>query len=151
MSGDSPPPANVGVFVRASPEEVWRLVGDIVRMPEWRPHLEGLHWIDEPERVSSRFAGESTFAIWRNIRLVCRVTVWDPPFRFGYEVVEGPIRADAHWVIEPRDDGSYLYSAGDIVGNSSSTKLLRPLARPMYMRVVRKELEQLKRLAESDP
>lgn len=100
--------------------------------------------------MGSRFEGRSTFLMWRQVRLVCRITEWQPPRHYRYEVISGPIRADALWGIRPRDDGSYVFGAGDIVGRSASIRLLRPLAKPLYLRETTKEFDRLKRILESD-
>jgi hypothetical protein len=107
-----------------------------------------MHWLDEPARVGSRFEGLSTFALWRRVRLVCRITQWDPPTRYRYEVIEGPIRADALWGVRPEGDGSWFFGDGDIVGKSLLTRVLRPLAQPLFARETRSELRRLKEILE---
>ncbi len=117
-------------------------------MSAWRPRLQDMHWLDEPARVGSRFEGASTFALWRKVRLVCRITQWEPPTHFRYEVIEGPIRADALWGVRPEGDGSWFFGAGDILGKSLLTRVLRPLAAPLFARETRSELRRLKEILE---
>jgi len=136
----------LGVFVERTPAEVWAFVSDITQMSAWRPRLQDMRWLDEPARVGSRFEGASTFALWRKVRLVCRITQWEPPTHFRYEVIEGPIRADALWGVCPESDGSWFFGAGDIVGKSLPSRVLRPLAAPLFARETRSELRRLKEI-----
>lgn len=90
--------------------------------------------MNEPATIGSRFEGFSSFGPWRSTRLVCRVTEWEPERHYRYEVIEGPIRADALWGVRPDGNATYFFGAGDIVGQSWSTRLHLPLAKPVFMR-----------------
>lgn len=143
------PNENVALEVAVPPDVAWRVLADVTRIPQWRSHIADVRWLDEPG-VGARFEGVSTFMVWRRIHLVCRITEWEPPRQFRYEVIEGPIRADSLWGIRETEAGCYLYSSGDIVGNSWSTKLLRPIARPLYIRQTQSELRRLKKVLEDE-
>lgn len=140
---------NVGLFIERPIAEVWDYVSDLSKLCDWRAHLRDVRWIDPPGTVGSRFEGFSSFGPWRNTRLVCRVTEWVPQQHYRYEVIEGPIRADALWGVRPRGDGTYFYGGGDIVGRSWSTRLLRPLAKPLFLRETRAEMRRAKNILEA--
>lgn len=138
---------NVGVEVEVPPNVAWLALADVARIPEWRSHIADVRWLDEPG-VGASFTGVSTFFVWRHLRLVCRITEWEPPRHLRYEVTEGPIRADSLWGIRPTSVGCHVYSTGEIVGASWPTRLMRPIARPLYLRQTRAELRRLKELLE---
>lgn len=140
---------NVSVVIERSVADVWDYVADLGKLCEWRSHLRDVHWLDDPATVGSRFEGFSSFGPWRNTRIVCRVTEWEPEQHYRYQVVDGPIRADALWGVRPRGGATYFYGAGDIVGRTWSTRLLRPLARPLFMRETQSEMQRAKEILES--
>jgi hypothetical protein len=145
---DPDPAENVGIDVAVPPEAAWPVLADVTRIPEWRAHIAEVRWLDEPG-VGARFEGVSTFLVWRHLRLVCRITEWEPPHHLRYVVTEGPIRADSLWGIRPTPEGCHVYSTGDIVGASWSTRLLRPIARPLYLNQTQRELRRLHDLLEA--
>jgi hypothetical protein len=109
-----------------------------------------VRWLDEPATIGSRFGGLSSFGPWRNTRLVCRVTESEPEHHYRCEVIEGPIRADALCGVRPDGDETYFFGAGDVVGASWSTRLLRPLAKPLYRRETQSEMRRAKEIIEAN-
>ena len=139
----------VGIDINRSPEDVWAFVSDLPKTPQWRPHLGTVRWLDEGNRgVGARFETVTTFLFWRNVRIVCEITQWEPPHQFRYVVVSGPIRADALWGIRPQGRGSHFFAAGDIVGHSLLARISRPLARPLFLRQTNADLRRLKAVLE---
>jgi hypothetical protein len=140
---------SVGIDIDRSPEDVWAFVSDLPKTPRWRPHLGTVRWLDEGKRgVGAKFETVTTFLFWRNVRIICEITEWEPPHHFRYVVVSGPIRADALWGIRPRDKGCRFFAAGDIVGSSRLAKISRPLARPLFLRQTNADLRRLKEVLE---
>lgn len=149
--GPPQPVENISLHIARPAQIVWDYISDLERLCEWRGHLRDVRWLDEPQQVRSRFEGRSSFALWRNIHLVCEVTEWEPGRHYRYEVVEGPIRADALWGVRPDETGSSFFSAGNIAGHSLSTRALRPIARPLFIREARREMTRAKTILESEP
>jgi uncharacterized protein YndB with AHSA1/START domain len=146
-----PPVENITVSIARPAPVVWDLISDLERLTEWRGHLRDVRWVDEPRQLGSTFEGLSSFALWRNIRLVCRVTEWEPDRYYRYEVIDGPIRADALWGVRPDETGTCFFSAGNIVGYTFSTRALRPIARPLFIHETRREMNRVKTILESEP
>lgn len=142
---------NISVSIARPVPIVWDFISDLERLCEWRGHLRDVRWLGEPQQVGSAFEGFSSFAPWRNIRLVCQVTEWEPDRHYRYEVVEGPIRADALWGVRPEGTGSCFFSAGNIAGRTLSTRVLRPIVRPLFIRETRREMTRAKTILESEP
>lgn len=140
---------NVGVVIERPVGDVWEFVSDLERLPDWRAHLRDVRWLDEPATTGSCFEGFSSFGPWRNTRMVCRVTAWEHEHHYRYEVIEGPIRADALWGVRPDGDVTYFYGAGEIVGASWSTRLLRPIAKPLFKRETQAEMRRAKEMLEA--
>ena len=53
------------------------------------------------------------------------------------------------WGVRPEGSGSYFFGAGDIVGNSLLTRVLRPLAKPLFVRQTQSELRRLKEILDA--
>lgn len=140
---------NAGVMINRSLSDVWAYVSNLAHLCDWRSHLRDVRWMDQPSKVGSRFEGFSSFGPWRNTRLVCRVTEWEPERHYRYEVIEGPIRADALWGVRPEGNLTYFFGAGDIVGRSWSTRLLRPLVKPLFTRETQSEMRRAKEILET--
>lgn len=140
---------NVGVVIERSVADVWDYVSDLGKLCDWRSHLRDVDWLDAPATVGSRFEGFSSFGPWRTTRLVCQVTEWEPERHYRYEVIEGPIRADALWGVRPDGEATYFYGAGDIFGRTWSTRLLRPLAKPLLKRETQSEMLRAKEILEA--
>jgi uncharacterized protein YndB with AHSA1/START domain len=140
------------VEIDRRPEDVFAYVTDPSRFSEWqeavvRAHLEGSGPLQQGSRVSltRRIGGK------REQTMTSALTEYEPPRRYAFRVVDGPVRALGKGRFEPLDDGSRtrLTFELDFEGHGIG-KLLVPL---VVRRQAAKELPQshanLKRRLES--
>jgi uncharacterized protein YndB with AHSA1/START domain len=131
---------------KASPQEVWRLLTDTSTWPSWTFPDEA---VLEQEGSSER---EGVGAI-RRFRTRGRITrervvVFEPPTRFGYELLSGiPIKDYRAEVLLKPDDG------GTVIEWRSAFRGQFPLpprwVKPRLERIVRMTAEELAHAAES--
>lgn len=96
--------------IRATPEEVWALVADITRMPQWSPeNIEG-RWLDGavPTAVGARFAGTNRNGA-RTWSTVCTVIESEPARSFAFRVAVGPLPiSEWRYTFEPTPGGTHV-------------------------------------------
>lgn len=96
--------ASVERRVAGAPEEVWRVITDVERMPEWRP---------EVDRVE-RLAGRGALPVWRESgaggALTMEVTELDPPRRMVTRIADEGLPFGGTWSyeLEPAGTGTRL-------------------------------------------
>lgn len=76
------------IHIDATPEEVWGLVADVTRMPEFSPEVVEVRWVDPGPHapvVGAHFEGTNRLADFEWTRL-CTVTAVDRPKVFAYTV-----------------------------------------------------------------
>ena len=103
------------IEINATPEEVWSVVADSSRLPEWAPPVQGISEISHgPEGVGTTRVCEVDFA-GRPGTMTERCVEFDPPRRAGYVVDEdslgfGKMFADYGFTvtIEERPNGSSI-------------------------------------------
>jgi uncharacterized protein YndB with AHSA1/START domain len=119
-----PRPITTSVDIAADPEEVWRVVGEVARMPEWSPELRRLVVLGrKPVRVGTTLLGVNRrgWAIWPTTSKVTRL---EP----GRAVAWRTRESGATWSyeIEPTVGGSRLTARRDIDSFTIGTTLLAP-------------------------
>ena len=121
-----PLPISVSVDVAASPEQVWAVVGDVRRMPEWSPELRRLAVLGRsPVAVGTTLLGLNRRGLvaWPTSS---RVTRWEP----GRAVAWRTRESGATWTYELTGTGSgagsgtRLTARRDLPGFPAGTWLL---------------------------
>ena len=77
--------------IEAAPEHVWNILTDVTRLPDWA-YAEGRY----PHPVEGKYGSEQTEGVgtlWIGIAAdgqaaTQKVTVWDPPKKLAYELLE---------------------------------------------------------------
>ena len=100
----------VSTRVAATPQEVWDLITDVTRIPEFSPEVVAARWLgDAGPAPGARFAGTNRLGDFEWER-VCTVVELDPPRAFAYVVGD---RFDgspsARWSFELEEDGDGTY------------------------------------------
>jgi uncharacterized protein YndB with AHSA1/START domain len=120
-----PLPISEAVDIAAPPEQVWAVVGDVVRMPEWSPELRRLVVLGRGQvGVGSMLLGLNRrgFAAWPTRS---RVTRFEPGCAVAWRTKE----SGATWTYElvPTDAGTRLTGRRDLPDFSLATTVLGPL------------------------
>ncbi|HEX6700367.1 MAG TPA: SRPBCC family protein [Gaiellaceae bacterium] len=127
------------VVIRRPPEDVYDLVADLRRAPEWQSSLER---VDVERGVEIRtFAGhqqEAKFEVTEAVR----------PSRFGIDSQAGPIRAHAVFTFTPDGDGTRVDFRLDLEAGGAA-RLAAALMHGRVAREARQNLQRLKELLEA--
>jgi uncharacterized membrane protein len=142
--------ASFEVVIARDPGDVFAFVADLPQTPRWRTHLDEVSWLDDaPTAPGRRFRVRTTFAGTRDLELACEVTVWDPPRRFAYRVVDGPLTADNEYLVEPAEPGTRFVMTGAAGRAGRVARLFQPVLSRMYSRATSAEVERLRDLLEN--
>ena len=121
-------------------DEVWAFLTDLPNTGRWRQRMD-VSWVD-PGRT---FKVTSSFGPWRKMTMTGEVTANEPPRRFAYRIIEGPLKARNEYLLEPDgDETQFTMSGGAALGRV--TRLLGPVLRRAYGRTTRQELRRLQQL-----
>jgi len=137
--------------IKASPEHVWEFITVVENGPRWQ---EGAVWTrvstPGPMRLGSAAEHEGKWLGMR-IRTTGEVTVFEPPFRFGYTIRSRltPKPSVMRYEIEPIAGGSKLTLSNE----ADLGAWLRPLA-PLLQRNVQgmfeRDISRLKAVIEAE-
>jgi len=138
------------IEIGRSPQEVFSYASDPARLTEWQEKLvEAKMETEGPIRVGSRMkqtrrvgGGTRTFTL--------EVTAHEPPSRFAFKGIDGPVRPRGTITLEPVGGGQRTrYSAElDFEGHGLGV-LLTPLVRRDARKQLPHNLQQLKEKLES--
>jgi uncharacterized protein YndB with AHSA1/START domain len=101
------------------PEDVFALLTDVTRLPEWQgsavsASAEGEVALGTRIRETRRFLG-------REYKVVHEVSAYEPPHRFDVRSVEGPIPLTVRHTLEPSGGGTRL----EVLGEANVKGVLR--------------------------
>lgn len=121
----APLPISASVDVDASPSDVWAVVSDVTRMPEFSPELRRLFPVGGREpRVGMRMVGINRrgYAVWPTTSQVVR-------FEPGRAVAWHTRESGATWTyeLEPSEAGTRLTGRRDLAAFRLGTTLLAPV------------------------
>jgi hypothetical protein len=139
------------IEISRRPEEVFAYLDDLARHGEWQPQILRVERVEPagPTHVGTR-ATEVRKIAGREQSMTYEITEHDPPRRFAFRGVDGPVRPVGRGTIEPLDDGARtrLTIEFDFEGHGAG-KLMRPLAVRGARSEIPKNQQRLKELLES--
>jgi uncharacterized protein YndB with AHSA1/START domain len=137
---------DVEVDIDRAPEDVFAVLTDIARLPEWQNSAISAE-AEGPLGTGTRIR-ETRRLMGREFHVVHEVTAYDPPHRFDLESVEGPLPLTVRHTLEPSGGGTHL----EVVGEGNPKGMLRfaagGIAKTAEMEF-RRDFERLKELLES--
>jgi len=127
--------------------DVWALVTDLARWPEWRTTITS---IEPPTAltVGAPFSG-TTHLLGRTWRWGLELTVVEPGERLAYDVVRGVAKPTVEYRLEPLDGGCRFTMSGSIDRMGLLGRILAPVALPSLRREAAIAVANLERLLES--
>jgi uncharacterized protein YndB with AHSA1/START domain len=151
---------NCSEFIEARPEQVWVVLTDVIRLPEWAyqegrfPHLvEGKYGSEQKEGVGTTWIGISA----DGQTATQKVTAWDAPHKFSYELLameDAPLQMSQTntFELQPEGEGTQLTWSVDWQlprRFSLGALLLRFSAGSAFEEMMAGSLENLKQLIET--
>ncbi len=110
------PTAESGIDIAAPPDQVWRIVSDVTRTPEWSPVCHRCEWLDgDGAVVGARFRGHNRLngARWSR---ECVVTETEPARAFGFSTLfKGDESTRWRYRLDPTAEGTRLTEAYEVV------------------------------------
>jgi uncharacterized protein YndB with AHSA1/START domain len=128
------------------PEDVFALLTDIARLPEWQASAVSAA-AEGPMGEGTRIR-ETRRLLGREYRVVHEVVAFDPPHRFVVQSVESPLPLTVAHTLEPSGGGTHL----EVVGEAKPKGMLRFAAAAAAKTAegeFRRDFERLKELLES--
>jgi uncharacterized protein YndB with AHSA1/START domain len=94
------------VEIDRTPDEVFAYVTDPARFTEWQNTVVSAHAEDgDPVHVGSRVVMTRKMG-GREQTMTSEVTEHQPPGRYAFRIIDGPVRAHGKGSFEPLDDGA---------------------------------------------
>jgi ribosome-associated toxin RatA of RatAB toxin-antitoxin module len=91
--------------IDASLEEVWALVEDVTRAPEWQDGLKDIETLERDDEGRATLVESETDAKVRSVRSIVRFT-YEPPTRLSWTQEKGELKSvEGSWVLEDLGDG----------------------------------------------
>ena len=150
------PTTELSIEIDAPPAEVWRVVADITRTPEWSPACHRCEWLDGADApvVGARFRGHNKLngARWSRD---CVVTAAEPGEVFAFSTsFKGDESTRWRYRLEPSGSGTTLHEAYQVVMVPRWVAALRRIPGAMAkterdtQKNIETSLERLKRVVE---
>ncbi|WP_068280435.1 SRPBCC family protein [Aldersonia kunmingensis] len=111
-----PQPLEASIDISAAPEQVWAVVSDLERMPEWSPQCTKMKVLGEM-REGARTLNLNKDG-WKRWPTTARVVRFEPNRAVAFRVVEN--RMVWSFEIEPTDSGTRLTQRRDVSGGQSA-------------------------------
>ncbi len=140
------------IDIEASPEIVFDLISDIERMPEWMDGLIESGYIsgfDPCNAVGTKFRQRAS-EMGREIDYEGEISIYSPPERFGVKVVSKDFTLEIDIEVIPHGGGTRLEYTAEMTKASLKIRLLAPAFSSTARKVLEKQLNNLKVLAESE-
>lgn len=149
--GDEMPAIKESIDIARRPEEVFSYVTDPSHLPEWQASAVSAHSVgDAPLAVGSKFQTIRRMGR-REIPMTMEVTELDPPRRWHFRGIDGPIRGDVTGTIEPLGDGerSRVTFSLDFETHGMGKMIVPLVVRPQMRKELPRNEERLKALLEA--
>ncbi len=143
-------PITASIEIARRPEDVFAYLDDLARHGEWQEQIVSAQVQgDGPTGVGTRCTEVRRMG-GREQSITYEVTEHEPPTRFGFHGIDGPVRVVGKGTVEPVGDGSSsrVTLVLDFEGHGVG-KLLLPLVRSQAGKQVPKDQQRLKERLES--
>lgn len=141
-----------GIDIDLPPDVVFDLISDIGRMPEWMDSLIESGYIsgfDPGNAVGTKFRQRAS-EMGREIDYEGEISAYSRPERFGVTVVRKDFTLEINIGVIARGDGTRLEYTAEMTEASLKIRLLAPAISSTAQKMLEKQLNNLKVLAESE-
>jgi carbon monoxide dehydrogenase subunit G len=129
--------------------EVWEVLTDPERVPEWQSSAASSHQVSEgPMQVGTRLRDERRF-MGRRATSEVEVSAYEPEHLFTLHGLSGPVRFTVHHRLSDHDGGTRL----DVVAEADPGgfgRLMRPMIERAAGHELRADFERFKQLLERE-
>lgn len=137
------------VEIDRPPEEVFAVISDFSRNPEWQKGMKSAHWTSEPPaRVGSTYEQVARF-LGRDVITIFEVTAYEPDRSVTIESRESSFPITVIRSVEPLGPDRSRVTAHIVGEPGRFFRLFGPVLRAMAERSVRGDYERLRRLLET--
>ena len=137
------------VEIDRPPEEVFAVISDFSRNPDWQKGMMSARWISEPPaRVGSTYEQVARF-LGRDVVTIFEVTAHEPGRSVTIESRESSFPVTVTRSVEPLGRDRSRVTAHIVGEPGSFFRLFGPLLRAMAQSSVRGDYERLRRLLET--
>ncbi len=141
------PRAQSEIFIAAPPEEVWALITDLQRGPEWSVvTLECKITSEGPRDVGSTYRSVSRFAASK-IVTEHEIVEWDPPYKMVTRVTKGA-KSTVTWTCEPQAGGTLLTMSNEFAIPGALPALIADKVAQQVTDTLARELARIKEVVE---
>jgi len=137
--------------VDAPLDQVWALVEDVERAPQWQGGLKGMHALERDEQGHAIVCQTESDAKVRTIKSTVRFT-YDGPARLAWRQEQGELKSvDGRWELESLTGNRtrVTYSLEVYLGRVLSLMIRGPLVDLLRGMLVSARADELKRAVES--
>lgn len=141
------PRAQSEVFVAATPEDVWALISDLERGPEWSVvTLQCEITSGKPAEVGCTYRSVSKFAASK-ITTEHEIVEWDPPHRMVTSITKGA-ESKVTWTCQPQDGGTLLTMSNEFDVPAALSGLIADKLARQVTDTLAQELARIKEVVE---
>jgi hypothetical protein len=100
------------ILISRPPQEIFDYAADPANAHKWQSNMISLEWtstsvpgVGSTQRGVARFLG-------RDMVSNVEITVWDPPYQYGYKLVDGPFKLAGSMMFEAKESGTKVTAYG---------------------------------------
>lgn len=135
-------------FINRPQQEVFDFVSDPANGHKWQSQFLSIEWAsEEPHGVGSTQRSVARF-LGRDIETTAQITLWDPPDKFAFKSLSGPIPVEGATKLEPEGNGTKVTLVAQVEAGGFF-KLAEGLVKKRLESQFVTNLEALKLLLES--
>lgn len=137
------------ISINRPQQDVFEFVSDPTNGSKWQSQFLSIEWASaEPHGVGSTQRSVTRF-LGRDIETTVQITLWDPPNRYGFKSLSGPVPVEGEMKIEPEGNGTKVTLTGQVEAGGFF-KLAEGLVKKQLENQFAANLEALKLLLEAD-
>lgn len=138
----------INQFIERSLQEVFDYVSDPANDSKWRDSVVVAEWTSgQPHGAGSTQRWVDKF-LGREIESNVEITHWEPPSRFGYKMLSGPVPFESTMTFEVVDGGTQVNIHGQ-AEFGGVFKLAEGLVRNQMEKLITSEFKNLKQVMEA--
>ena len=141
--------ADATVRISRAIEDVWAVVGDALRTPEWVDAIANMTHASTETGVGATYAGDFSYR-GKTFPTTFLVTAYEAPRLFAMASEDGPFPFRQRLTLAPDGDGAsvtnWIEAGSDGWFTAAMFVLARPLLRVLMRRQLRSEVEALRAL-----